>query len=143
MNARLDSADLLRRAAAKLRETAAGTTSGDWDVRDSGELVAWQDTEDQRFEYLVECVEWENPADPKWIAVASPALAEPLAAWLEEVARQYEMAPCNSPDGLCNGCERRDDFVYAFNVAQAILGETAPPSRMFADTKPVEAEVGS
>ena len=52
----------------------------------------------------------------------SEPIREALADLLDEVARQYEEAPCDKPDGACNGCERRDDFVYAHNLAQLING---------------------
>jgi len=79
-------AKTLRDAAARLRETATGTTRAD---------------------------------------LARPGLGEPLADLLDEIARQYEMPPCDSPNGACNGCERRDDFVHAEHLARAILGEVA------------------
>lgn len=50
------------------------------------------------------------------------SLLEPLAEWLDETARQYEMPPCDHPDRACNGCERRDDFICASTVARVILG---------------------
>lgn len=45
-----------------------------------------------------------------------------VAWWLEEVANQMDAPPCNSPDGVCNGCERREDFNDAYRVAKVVLG---------------------
>lgn len=149
MSTYLKSADVLRRAAAKLRETANSATRGPWvayptiSTRDDDQ--AWTLTRpycaidhgspdecepDCGVTVLTTGAEGcENDNvfedDARWMELANPLLAEPLASWLEEMARQYEMAPCDKPDGVCNGCERRDDFVHAFNVAQVILGETS------------------
>lgn len=60
---------------------------------------------------------WANTA-----ALPPDALREPLAALLDEIADQYDAPPCDDPTGVCNGCERRDDFVAAQLVAQAING---------------------
>ena len=54
-----------------------------------------------------------------WHPVAALAVAD----LLEEVARQYDAPPCDSPDGVCNGCERREDFNDALRLAWAYLGE--------------------
>jgi hypothetical protein len=98
-------AEELRAAAAKLRETAANASPGPWSAQD--------------FAFR------HGLADAAWIALMDPAVAEPLAAWLEETARQYEMPPCDFPDGVCNSCERRDDFVHAMAVAHIINGNGA------------------
>lgn len=45
-----------------------------------------------------------------------------LVFLLDELARQYDLPPCDKPDGCCNNCERRDDFVYASGLAQIING---------------------
>lgn len=104
----------LRAAAEKLRETAKAATPGDWDVHHSGELVAWQDTEDQRCDYLADGADWANDADPEWIALASPLLGEPLAALLEEVveeAGEHEIL-ADHREGVivrfCRDCETDD-----------------------------------
>jgi hypothetical protein len=55
----------------------------------------------------------------------SEALREPLAALLNEVADQFDGPKCDDPSGVCNGCERRFDFVLAIDLAQTILGETS------------------
>ena len=50
------------------------------------------------------------------------ALRGALVFLLDEMARQYDMPPCDKPDGCCNRCERRDDVVYANGLAQIING---------------------
>lgn len=55
-------------------------------------------------------------------ALFSPEVADLLADLLEENQRQQDMPPCDKPDGCCNGCERRDDFVIADALAQIING---------------------
>lgn len=121
-------ADELRQAAEKLRATGSQAMAGPWESLDNGDrLVAWRNVPgtdfDDDFEYVLdEPLEKETA---EWIALVSPALAEPLAAWLEEAARQYEAPPCDDPTGVCNGCERRDDFVLAEAVARALNGTVA------------------
>lgn len=51
-------------------------------------------------------------------------LHEPLASWLEETARQFDAPPCDDPSGVCNHCERREDFNDALAVARALNGST-------------------
>lgn len=131
--------DELREAAARLRGTSDGTTPGPWRRHDTHlnagghtatvlagdrlndtKLVAWLPSHSDEPWADHPC--WANS---HWIALTHPGLAEPLASWLEEVARQYDAAPCDDPTGVCNGCERRDDFVTAQSVAQVINGCTS------------------
>jgi hypothetical protein len=58
----------------------------------------------------------------EWCAPVSPVVAEPLADWLEEEARQYELPPCNDPTGVCNRCEYDPTILAALTVARAING---------------------
>lgn len=133
MSTHVKSAERLIAAAIKLAQAADKTTPGDWDVRDSGELISWQDTHDQRPDPIVEG-EWENDADPKWVALASPALAGPLAAWLEDAAQtvkahETELEYEGLPDfRWCKGCQDEEcdglqNLDKAFAVADVILGE--------------------
>lgn len=59
------------------------------------------------------------PADDEWVP---ETLRGTLVFLLEETARLYDMPPCDKPDGACNRCERRDEFVYANALAQLING---------------------
>jgi len=104
-------AGLLRRAAARLRETAAEVTPGTWVVErtnrsvwvmaDRGLYVANTGTSDIDESPRVQ-------ADAEWIALASPAIAEPLAAWLE--SEQAVWGEDATPPSLA--------------IARAVLGET-------------------
>lgn len=58
--------------------------------------------------------------------LADAAAVDGLAALLEEIARQGDLPPCDMP-GVCNGCERRDDFVYADVLARIILDAGPEP----------------
>jgi hypothetical protein len=53
----------------------------------------------------------------------APVLWDTVADLLDEIARQYDMPPCDSPAGVCNGCERREDFNDAVRVAETYLGQ--------------------
>lgn len=94
-------ADELRAAATKLRATARKATPGPWQM-DGPMWWSEQDCThtitDQRFRASVAILPRvdeagdRRDADAEWIALASPALAEPLAAWLEECAEGLETA---------------------------------------------------
>jgi hypothetical protein len=103
--------ETLRAAATWLRETAAEATPGPWRTHDthldhgghtatvlSGEgneteLRAWLPTLSAEF--------WDGKRnvwnDARWIAGMSPAVAEPLASWLEEnaLAASYDVDDVN------------------------------------------------
>lgn len=130
------SADLLRKAAAKLRDAAEHATDGPWYVvgppwNDQTPYVVAGHPDPDVGIFLADP---EHPtmsrrgtegADAAWIALASPALAEPLAGWLEEEALQWDLPPCDDPTGVCNRCEWRPAVNDALAVARAILGEVA------------------
>ncbi|KAB8186919.1 hypothetical protein FH608_046370 [Nonomuraea phyllanthi] len=95
--------DELRETAAKLRRVSAGTTEGRWvcgqmeeredystQVAVSAEhtLVAEINlsTRDSAWRYMRD----QAVRDGQWIALASPALAEPLASWLEQAAEEFD-----------------------------------------------------
>ena len=120
-------AEELVAAAAKLRETATAATPGPWEDVSTDDTGAWprwilgapnadgygQDVlvvhEEVAEDYSVIARE-----DLAWIALASPALAEPLAAWLE------------SWDGLefTEQGALLDDLKYALKIARVITGGT-------------------
>lgn len=110
----MSSSDQLRRAAAKLRETRAEVETGPpWAVGDdapdlvcSGELRVWG---------APIVASNLNFGDAAWIALMSPALAEPLAAWLES----WDGVAFNERGPMA------DDLKHALNVARAILGEAS------------------
>lgn len=101
------SADLLRRAAAKLRETAELALPAPWTVipvpGDRGYDVT-------AFPSLSVYVAQDlSEYDAEWIALMGPALAEPLAEWLESVAAEGRASRRTGP----------------MAVARAILGEAS------------------
>jgi hypothetical protein len=123
------SSDILRRAAAKLRETAAPTTPAPWADYSTADDGAWprllvgavRDGDDPQSAPDVIKVHESVPEDVvsredlAWIALTSPAIAEPLAAWLEMEAWRWDAvriagATRPGPDALA--------------VARALLGET-------------------
>ena len=143
-------ADELRAAAAKLRKLEMSTTPGRWvsgDLEeqadygkqiavssDDGALVAEINLRagDAAWRYM--CTEAE--ADAAWIALASPALAEPLASWLEDFARwakdsifvydEEEEVPVHESD-YCDGVIGKgcQCFARALAVARVLNGATS------------------
>jgi len=93
-------AEELRAAATKLRETAAKATPGPWHIREGNEVSS---NVIARSEHMViDGGGWTDGSkavvygaalntDAAWIALASPALAEPLAALLELQAKVFAM----------------------------------------------------
>ncbi len=115
------SADQLKRAAAKLRQIGEQTTPGPWHAEqtissdlimdDCGVLVADCG--------LDEDVVPEIHADAAWIALANPAIAEPLADWLESDAGLIDdMTAVGFSDAILTAW-----FTPALTVARTILGE--------------------
>jgi hypothetical protein len=73
-------ADELREAAARCREAGAAASPPPW-RRDGMTIATGWDTAALAY----------NGVDAAWIALASPALAEPLAAWLEQAAHDFDV----------------------------------------------------
>lgn len=122
----------LRAAAAKVREMAAGTTAGPWFTSDCELYPRWiisggpsegdsiYATEVARSYHDDDGLQVKD-ADWRWMAFASPLLAEPLAAWLDACADDADgMAP-----GAWNTCDEPSSVRHALKVASAINGETA------------------
>ncbi len=119
------SSDQLKRAASVLRQIGEQSTPGPWHTEQTN-LSDW--IVDAIGVSVADCgfdedVLPEVHADATWIAMVSPAIAEPLAIWLDETARQYDGPKCNDPTGCCNNCQHRYDYVAAIYLAQVILGE--------------------
>lgn len=135
-------ADELCAAARKIRDTARGTTPGPWGVGNGVEIgIGIEQHSPGRFSYdtLLAEVTSENDrindvedakdyrgvdltvgspeADAAWIALASPVIAEPIAAWLEGAAGAYDaFTESHGPDVA-------ERIVYdALAVARAING---------------------
>lgn len=109
------SAELLRRAAAKLRETAAKATPGPWMTsRIAGIGSALHDSE-LHIHIPVGTTD-VSAADGAWIALASPIIAEPLATYLENEATTADEL---TAIGLGPG----EPYRLALTLARAVLGE--------------------
>jgi hypothetical protein len=146
-------ADELRSAATLLRETASKATPGPWErplnTRHK-HIVTAAKPDDERGRYtdgrpekvVVALIEtWSNGAhvrrrngrDLEWIALMSPAVAEPLAAWLEEAAEDLTAATRAASDlarfgeefGAVDLCSEPGSVRHALALANAILGSTS------------------
>lgn len=104
----MTAADESRQAAAKVREKGAALT-------DAGAHRTWREG------WLAAHILRE---DEEWVALMSPALAEPLAAWLEDTADTHQK---HEADGAnwCRYCAETwpcGDTKRAREVARAING---------------------
>jgi hypothetical protein len=121
----VSAADTLRRAADLLRETAKNATPGPWGVervhKDSYGIYSYSG---HAFAATVGDLTADPcaRADADWMAMVSPALAEPLAAWLEGCAGQAESM--THPDDFAI-CDEPGSVQDALAVARALLGEDA------------------
>ena len=105
-------AEELRTAATRLRETAAEATGGPWENGEDDHLwiggSVWGYSVRKKGEFL--------NGDPAWIALANPALAEPLAQLLEDQAAMYE-------DFLPRGTDIAERIVWrGLGVARVVNG---------------------
>lgn len=95
-------AEELRAAAKKVRETASKATPGPWTFTpdlywDRGAITSTS-PDVRGWDMLAMDVHSElEHANARWSALASPALAEPLAARLEEAARQCDLNEYRAP----------------------------------------------
>ncbi|MEV7013463.1 hypothetical protein [Streptosporangium sp. NPDC051022] len=76
----MDAVEEIRTAATRLRETAERTSRAPWST--NGMWVMGADSHIAHF--------GGHLPNRDWVALAHPGLAEPLAAWLEEVADDAE-----------------------------------------------------
>jgi hypothetical protein len=130
-----DPASLLRQAAEVLRSTATAATPGPWSAEESTEYgfrvgtanqkawVAWTGEYDDEPD--------QSRADARWIALAHPGLAGPLADWLEHAAKAHDATVQAAFDNWrgSNDTEARDRWIdrqtdqHALAVARTILGK--------------------
>jgi hypothetical protein len=131
----------LREAAAKLREKASAAPAGPWNVdgpwwwdREPATCSTVLTTEPDRDAVAVIAPEYnrhpkaENAAP--WIALVSPALAEPLASWLESAAVWHDETtvvltdPNHVLHHACGGVAGEDCqcFVHPLAVARVVNG---------------------
>ena len=115
--------ETLRAAATKLRETASKATPGPWQIGpEFGDMVTspepnWNGNPTVIASDLADGhpgFDWNNVA---WVALMSPAVAEPLAAWLETCAN--DLADARHYIDEPNSCE------HALAIARSILGRTS------------------
>jgi hypothetical protein len=79
-----DDAGLLRDAADRLERLAARTTDGDWRI--GGLLASRPEVIAHRGDGSTEHVAEARAASAAWITALSPAVADPLVAWLRSAA---------------------------------------------------------
>lgn len=123
-------AETVRRAATLMRERASGCEPRRWHWEALGEKRYPQRvSSDGNVALIAETFidPAHRPYEAEHIASWSPPAALAVADLLEEIARQYDAAPCDSPDGVCNGCERREDFNDALRLALAYLDGVPAP----------------
>lgn len=124
----LTPAETLRTAAGLLRETASRTLG----INRPWRYSPGKPSDSVRTESGWEIAYGDDPSNLRWIALASPTLAEPLAAWLEGAADDLggveaylaRTAPGEISDPFDyvdepNSCE------HALAVARTILGRTS------------------
>lgn len=114
--------ETLRAAAAKLREIADKATPGPWSRYANLGYAVFSEAFDPDVPDGVGDVTNGSPgeADADWIALMSPAVAEPLAAWLDGCAGE---AAAMSHPGHWGICDEPDSVQHAIAVARAVLGE--------------------
>lgn len=115
-------AEVMRRAASLLRESAKGASAPPWHVSGLDGTV--------RYAHWGLVASAHRGADAAWIAAMHPGVGGALAGWLEKEAEQAATAVSGTQDGwLCGrcwldvkpgGCGHWDG---ALSVARAILGE--------------------
>ncbi|WP_157360599.1 hypothetical protein [Amycolatopsis thermoflava] len=100
-------ATLLRQAAARIRELAAGAQNGPWTYNDQLDHIH---TANDAFVTHVGACHW---ADARWIAAMGPQLAENFAALIEVTAERVE-------DGYTT-----NDYPHALAITRLVLAQSA------------------
>lgn len=135
------SADLLRRAATRLRESALAATGGSWCSLDGGDrLVSFSEDGRTQLDYVVD-EPMSNAANAAYIATVHPPVALALAELLDHVSDDYGDERAEEKDfPHVSGSTykavvdayggQRWDWTAALAVARAVLrepegGETA------------------
>ena len=124
-------ADDLRAAATLIRATASKATPGPWEIRDGNKVSSNVAARDERM--VIDGGGWTDGtkavvygaaliADAAWIALMSPAVAEPLAAWLEATATDIEISEEDRKAGWSAFISPAHP---ALTVARAILGRSS------------------
>jgi hypothetical protein len=103
-------ADVLRRAAAVLRETADAATPGPWSATDRYPHVVFQGDPDA-CNAISFNIAGDPNADAAFVSAMHPPVALAVAAWLDMTARWV------------NGAPTSDNAEHALAVARAVLRE--------------------
>lgn len=82
--------DQLREAATQLRELAVEATEGPWNYDPAYGFGSTAEVVAENGGWIVVRGDHAEDSNLRWIAAMSPAVAEPLAAWLESVALARE-----------------------------------------------------
>ena len=112
-------AEELRAAATLLRETASKATPGPWTVHTIAGIGRTVNDPEGSLSIPVG-TSWVSADDGAWIALMSPAVAEPLAAVLDDQAATYEVWLSRENHDVAERIVLR-----ALVLARSILGRTA------------------
>ncbi len=123
------SADLLRRAAAKLRDAlnADYLTPAPWDCLDGGDRLVHIEPPTGAIEYVVD-EPMSNPSNAEYIALMHPPVALALADWLDEAAASWDRDDALAVRIEAHGHKRPEgwmerQFARPLAVARAVLRE--------------------
>jgi hypothetical protein len=116
------SADLLRRAATRLRESALAATGGSWCSLDGGDRLVSFNLAGQEFGYVVD-EPMSNGANAAYIALVHPPVALALAAWLDQTADRIDaLSGAYEPDVFDAYIEKA--YAVPNTLARAVLRES-------------------
>lgn len=117
-------AETLRAAATRLREKAAQSTPGPWEIeygyRDKTPQAVFVMNPDNpdNADSSIEIGGMDRPDDNVWIALLGPDKAEPLANWLDVTARMADIG-CRMAGRISLSVEQKAALAFA----RSILGE--------------------
>lgn len=120
----------LRAAAALLRGAASKTTPGQWvkcwGTRLGSPAVALLEHVHPDGGSQVTLAHFDRRGDAAWIALLSPTMAEPLAAWLDGTAHymRFEEAACSSPEAAARMFEEK--YARPLEFARAVTKAATP-----------------
>jgi len=110
-------AEFLRRAALSLAASARKATPGPWTSLSDGDRIVHMRDDGEHFDYVVD-EPMSFGADAAWIAMMSPAMAQPIVDWLDATATAMGFwAPYREHE---TGYPM---WTAALAVAQQVLGE--------------------
>jgi hypothetical protein len=116
--------EVIRAAADRLEELAGKATPWPWrdDAGDGYVTAEWSEGDETTWETVADT----TAANGAWIAALSPAVAEPLVAWLRYIARRIEVE-----SRIFTTASQREALAgkhsHPIALARAILGEEQQP----------------